>query len=56
MIESNKSLEVIDDEEAIKLLINIKYTVIVADPIKPIQNTLHTTIILLCETIVIGSK
>ena len=33
MIESNKILEATDDEGAIFLLINIKYTVIVSEPV-----------------------
>ena len=36
MIDSNVIFEVIDDEGAIQLLLNIKYTVILVDPVSPI--------------------
>ena len=46
-------LEVTDEEGAIHLLINRKYTVIVADTGSPILNTQHSTILVFCETNVI---
>ena len=49
-IESYKILEVNDDEGAIQLLINIKYTVIVADTGFPIRNTPHSTSLVFYET------
>ena len=55
-IESNKILEVTDDEVAIHLLINIKYIVIVTEPAPPIQNTPYSTSFVLCETIFIDSQ
>ena len=55
-IESNTILEVTDDEVATHLLINVKYIVIVAEPAPPIQNTPHSTSLVLCETIVIFSQ
>ena len=50
-IESNTILEVTDDKGEINLLINLKYTVIVADPVPPIRNTPHYTRLVFCETI-----
>ena len=50
-IESYKILEVTDDEGAIHLLINIKYTVIAADPVSPIRNMPNTMNLVFCETI-----
>ena len=43
-------LEVTDDEGEINLLINIRYTVVVAEPNSPILNTPHYTSLVLCET------
>ena len=51
-IESYKILEVTDDEGAIHLLINIKYTVIAADPVSPIRNIPNTMRLGFCETII----
>ena len=42
MIEYNTILDVTDDEGAIHLIINMKYTVIVSEPVSPIQNTPHS--------------
>ena len=42
-IESYTILEVTDDEGSIDLLINIKYTVIAAEPYSPLRNTPHLT-------------
>ena len=49
-VESNKLLEVTDDEWTIHLLINLKYTVVVADNGYPMQNTPHYTSLVFCET------
>ena len=49
MIESYTILEVTDDEGEIHLLINIKYTLIVADTRSPILTTPHSTSIVLYE-------
>ena len=50
MIEYNAILEVVDDEGAIQLLLNNKYTVILVDPGSPIRNNPHSTILFLGET------
>ena len=49
-IESNKTLEVTDDEGANHLLISIKYTVIVVETVSPIRNSRHPTSRVFCET------
>ena len=51
-IESNTIFEVTYDEGEIYLLLNLKYIVIVVEPIYPIQNTPHSTSLVFCETIV----
>ena len=54
-ISFNTNLEVTDDEGLIHLLINLEYTVIVAESDLTIRNTPHPTNLLLCETNVIDS-
>ena len=49
-IESNKSLEVTDDEGEIHFLINITYTVIVAEPGSHINNTSYYMRLIFCDT------
>ena len=49
----NTILEVNGDEEAIHLLLNTKYIVIVVEPVSPIQNNQHSMSPVLCETIVV---
>ena len=56
MIESNIILEVTYGEGEIQLLINLKFSVIVAEPGSPIRNPLHSTSFLLCETIITYSQ
>ena len=52
-IESNSIFEVIYDEEAIHLIITIKYTVIVSDPRFPIINNPHSmSSLVFCKTMV----
>ena len=51
-IDSNIIFEVAGDKEAIHLLLNTKYIVIVVEPVFPIQNKQHSTSPVLCETIV----
>ena len=51
-IESYTILEVTNDEGAINLLINIKYTVISAETCSPIRNTPHSMSLVFYETIV----
>ena len=43
-------LEVTDDEEESHLLINLKYTMTVADTSSPILTTPHCTSLVLCQT------
>ena len=52
-IEYNTTLEGNDDEGEVHLLINIKCTVILVEPVSPIRNTPHSTSLVLCETNVI---
>ena len=47
-LEYNKILEGADYEGAIHLLLNFKYTLIVVEPVYPILNTPHSTIIVFC--------
>ena len=49
-IESYKVLDVTDNELAIHLLLNIKYTVIVADTGSPILTNPDSTSLVFCET------
>ena len=56
MIGSNKMSEVTNDEGAIHLLLNLKYTMIVADPGPPFRNTTHYTSLVFCETNVRDSQ
>ena len=53
IISSCTVLEVTDDEGEIHLLINIKYTVIVAGTVTPILTMPHFTSLVLCETNVV---
>ena len=46
--ESNTILEVTYDEGAVHLITNLKYTLILAEPLSPTQNTPHSTILILC--------
>ena len=48
-IEAYTILEVTDFELAAHLLINTKYTVVVADPVSPIRDTPHSAILIFCE-------
>ena len=49
-IESYKVVEVTDDEGAIHLLINIKYTLIVAGTVPPILTMPYSMRLVFCET------
>ena len=49
-IESNKMLEVTDDEGEIQLLIGLKCTLIVTDTGSPILTTPHYMILVFCKT------
>ena len=50
VIESNKILEVTYDKGSIHLLLNTKYTVIVAKPGSPMWKIPHSTSLIFCET------
>ena len=54
-IDPNTTLEVTDNEGAIHLFINLKCTVMVADPGSPILSMLHSKSLVFCETIIIYS-
>ena len=52
-LDYNTILEVTDDEREIHLLLNLKYIVIVVDPVSPIRNTPHSMSLLFYKTNVI---
>ena len=49
-LDSNTILEGADDELGIKVILNLKYTVIVVEPVSPIWNTPHSKSLVFCET------
>ena len=55
-IDSNKILESTDYEVSIHLLVSLKCTVIVVDPVSPIRKTPHSTSRVFCETNVGNSQ
>ena len=54
IIESHTVLEVTNDRGEIHLLINLKYTVMVADDGSPILTTPYSTRLVFCETNIRG--
>ena len=56
IVDYNTIVWVTDDEGEICLLVNLKYTVKVADPGSPIRNTPYSTSLVFCETIVLHSQ